>query len=111
MHHLGRPRDARPMEETGCSALRGWRAGSKVGSWQTLQEQALRSLVTERDGALRLQLLTFLEQHAVDLVQAGGRDAVVGLSRYVGPHPRTSHLWSGCFAPTEAGAASACSNP
>jgi hypothetical protein len=51
-------------------------------SWPVLQDQVLRSLVAERDGGLRLQLLAFVEQHAAALVQSGGRDAVLGLSRY-----------------------------
>ena len=59
-------------------------------SWAVLQEQVLRSLVAERDVGLRLQLLAFVEQHTAALVQSGGRDAVLGLSRYDAPSaPRT----------------------
>ena len=64
--------------------------GMEGYSWPVLQDQVLRSLVAERDGGLRLQLLAFVEQHAAALVQSGGRDAVLGLSRYDGPPaPRT----------------------
>ena len=44
-------------------------------------EQLLRSLANERDMHLRIQLLGFLEENAVQLIHAAGPDPVLALSR------------------------------